>query len=105
MKVFGGYGEYYDQMKLNLAIGSYGGEIWEECWMALMQPTLAGITPAFNSVGSYCIGSGTSPVVNWAGGVGPPFHRQRYSSKAKTIAPIRPPAPLAALQKKEQPLV
>jgi hypothetical protein len=72
MKVFGGYGKFYDQMKLNLAIGSYGGEIWEECWYALMEPSLAGITPAFNSTGSYCIGSGTSPVVNWAGGVAPP---------------------------------
>ncbi len=51
MKVFGGYGEYYDQMKLNLAIGSYGGEIWEECWEALMEPSLTGITPAFNSTG------------------------------------------------------
>lgn len=71
MKVFGGYGEYYDQMKLNLAIGSYGGEIWEECWFALMQPDLTGITPAFNSTGAYCIGSGTSPVVNWAGGTAP----------------------------------
>jgi len=71
MKVFGGYGEYYDQMKLNLAIGSYGGEVWEECWFALMQPNLTGITPAFNSTGQYCIGLGTSPVVNWAGGTAP----------------------------------
>jgi hypothetical protein len=72
MKVFGAYGKYYDQMKLNLAIGSYGGEIWEECFFALMQPSLEGITPAFNSTGSYCIGSGSSPVVNWAGGTAPP---------------------------------
>ncbi|MFZ1084807.1 MAG: carboxypeptidase regulatory-like domain-containing protein [Terracidiphilus sp.] len=71
MKVFGGWGEYYDQMKLNLAIGSYGGEIWEECWFALMQNSLAGVTPAFNSTGSYCIGSDTHAVVNWAGGTGP----------------------------------
>ncbi len=70
-KIFGGYGEYYDQMKLNLAIGSYGGEIWEECYFALMQNSLAGITPAFNSTGAYCIGSGTSAVVNWAGGTAP----------------------------------
>ncbi len=70
-KVFAGYGEYYDQMKLNLAIGSYGGEIWEQCWYALMEPALANITPAFNSTGSYCIGSGTSPTVNWAGGTAP----------------------------------
>ncbi len=71
VKIFGGYGKYYDQMKLNLAIGSYGGEIWEECWFALMDPNLASVTPAFNSVGSYCIGSGTSAVVNWAGGTAP----------------------------------
>jgi hypothetical protein len=71
MKVFGGYGEFYDQMKLNLAIGSYGGEIWEECWFALMQPSLTGVTPAFNSLGQYCIGAGTSAVVNWAGGTAP----------------------------------
>jgi hypothetical protein len=71
MKVFGGYGEYYDQMKLNLAIGSYGGEIWEECYNALMQNSMTGITPAFNSLGAYCIGSGTSATVNWAGGVSP----------------------------------
>ena len=71
MKVFGGYGKYYDQMKLNLAIGSYGGEIWEQCWEALMTPSLASVTPAFNSVGSYCIGSGTSASVNWASGSQP----------------------------------
>ena len=61
MKVFGGYGEYYDQMKLNLAIGSYGGENWEECWFALMQNDLTGITPAFNSTGQYCIGQVPTP--------------------------------------------
>jgi hypothetical protein len=72
MKIFGGYGEYYDQMKLNLAIGSYGGEIWEECWEALMEPGLTGITPAFNGSGSYCVGLGSNPVVNWAGGTAPP---------------------------------
>ena len=71
MKVFGGYGKYFDQMKLNLAIGSYGGEIWEQCWEALETPSLTGIDPAFNSVGSYCIGSGTSATVNWANGTQP----------------------------------
>ena len=40
MKVFGSYGKYFDQMKLNLAIGSYGGEIWEQCWFALMEPKI-----------------------------------------------------------------
>jgi hypothetical protein len=72
MKVFGGYGEFYDQMKLNVAISSYGGQNWEECWFALMEPTLTDVTPAYNSGGRYCIGTGSSPVVNWAGGTGPP---------------------------------
>lgn len=71
MKVFGGYGEYYDQMKLNVAISSYGGQNWEECWFALMQPNLTGVDPAFNSGGRYCIGTGTSPTVNWGAGGAP----------------------------------
>lgn len=71
MKIFGGYGKYYDQMKLNLAIGSYGGEIWEQCWYALMEPNYANIDPAFNSGGQYCIGTGTSATTNWASGSTP----------------------------------
>ncbi|HUN84919.1 MAG TPA: carboxypeptidase regulatory-like domain-containing protein [Terracidiphilus sp.] len=71
MKIFGGYGEYYDQMKLNVAISSYGGQNWEECWFALMQPSLSGVTPAFNSGGRYCIGTTTSPTVNWGSGTQP----------------------------------
>ena len=71
MKIYGGYGEFYDQMKLNVAISSYGGQNWEECWFALMEPTLGNVTPAYNSGGRYCIGTGTSPAVNWAGGTGP----------------------------------
>jgi hypothetical protein len=71
MKVFGGYGEYYDQMKLNVAISSYGGQNWESCWFALTQPTLSGINPAFNGGGRYCVGSGTTATVNWASGTQP----------------------------------
>jgi hypothetical protein len=70
-KLFGGFGEYYDQMKLNVAISSYGGQNWEECWYALNSPSVTDITPAYNSNGRYCIGLGTSPVVNWAGGAAP----------------------------------
>jgi len=72
LKLFGSYGEYYDQMKLNVAISSYGGQNWEECWFALMEPSLANITPAFQAgTGRYCIGLGSSPVVNWSTGVQP----------------------------------
>ncbi len=71
MKVFGGYGEFYDQMKLNVAISSYGGQNWEECWFGLMEPTLTDITPAYNSGGRYCIGTGSNPTVNWSTGTQP----------------------------------
>ena len=30
MKIFGGYGQFYDQMKLNLAISSFGGQYWKQ---------------------------------------------------------------------------
>jgi hypothetical protein len=58
VKLFGGYGEYYDQMKLNVAISSYGGQYWQECWYALMTPNLSSINPAYNvsgSAGRYCV--------------------------------------------------
>jgi hypothetical protein len=71
MKVFGGYGKFFDQMKLNLAIGSYGGEVWQECWYALMEPSLANVIPAFNSTGAYCVGTTDTATVNWAGGTVP----------------------------------
>ena len=31
MKVFGGYGQFYDQMNLNVAISSFGGQYWNNC--------------------------------------------------------------------------
>ena len=71
IKLFGGYGKYFDQMKLNLAIGSYGGEVWQQCWEALMEPTYSNIDPAFNSLGAYCVGTTTSATVNWANGMQP----------------------------------
>jgi hypothetical protein len=68
MKVFGGYGEFYDQMKLNLAISSYGGQYWQECWYALMTPDLSSINPIYNSAGRFCVGPGSSSEANFAGG-------------------------------------
>ena len=35
MKVFGSYGVYNDIMKLNLAISSFGGQYWENCYYAM----------------------------------------------------------------------
>lgn len=56
-KLFGGYGEYFDQMKLNVAISSYGGQYWNECWYGLMAPTFTGITMSPDANARYCQGS------------------------------------------------
>ena len=63
MKIFGGYGQFYDQMKLNVAISSYGGQYWQECWYALNTPTLSGINPVYNN-GRDCSGFTSSSQAN-----------------------------------------
>ena len=45
MKVFGNYGKYYDVMKLNLAISSFGGQYWDSCFYALNTPDLSSVIP------------------------------------------------------------
>jgi hypothetical protein len=67
MKVFGGYGEYYDQMKLNVAISSYGGQYWQECWYALNTPDIASITPVLNASNRYCVGQDSTAQANFGG--------------------------------------
>ena len=59
MKVFGSYGKFYDIMKLNLAISSFGGQYWQNCVYALNTSDITSIQPAFNSSGRYCGGPGT----------------------------------------------
>jgi hypothetical protein len=72
MKVFGGYGQFYDQMKLNLAISSFGGAYWNQCFYAL-DPTavVADINPQFDANQRYCPGSnnsnGAAVPANWGG--------------------------------------
>lgn len=60
MKIFGGYGQFYDQMKLNLAISSFGGQYWSNCYYALDTPNVASIAPQFSNIGRYCGGIGTN---------------------------------------------
>ena len=60
MKIFGGYGQFYDQMKLNLAISSFGGQYWSNCYYALDTPDVASINPVFSSTNRYCGGIGTN---------------------------------------------
>lgn len=53
-KIFGGYGKYYDVMKLNLAISSFGGQYWNNCYYALNTQNLSSIAPVFDSSGRDC---------------------------------------------------
>jgi hypothetical protein len=68
LKLFGDYGKFYDTMKLNLAISSFGGQYWQNCYFALDTSNIAAIKPAFNSAGRYCSGTAPNSVTNFAGG-------------------------------------
>jgi len=72
IKLFGGYGQFYDQMKLNLAISSFGGQYWNQCFYALDTAAVASITPAFDSNQRFCPGSngptGSATQANFPGG-------------------------------------
>ncbi len=75
MKVFGGYGKFFDIMKLNVAISSFGGQYWNDCVYALDTSALNTIVPALNSAGRFCQDGGTIPngnPANFAGGGSPP---------------------------------
>ena len=67
MKIFGGYGQFYDQMKLNLAISSFGGQYWNNCYYALDTSDVASIAPVFNSSQRYCSGTDSSSQANFGG--------------------------------------
>ena len=71
MKVFGSYGVFYDIMKLNLAISSFGGQYWQNCYYALNTSNLSSINPAFNSGNRYCTGADPNASVNFGGGAAP----------------------------------
>ncbi len=70
MKVFGDYGVFNDVMKLNVAISSFGGQYWQNCAYALNVPSLASVTPAFNSAGRDCVGAAASSTANFGAGGG-----------------------------------
>jgi hypothetical protein len=70
MKVFGGYGKFFDIMKLNVAISSFGGQYWNICTYTLDTSNLSSIAPALNSAGRYCVGD-PSTGANWKGGTTP----------------------------------
>ncbi|MGH9497705.1 MAG: carboxypeptidase regulatory-like domain-containing protein [Terriglobales bacterium] len=70
MKVFGSYGKFFDIMKLNVAISSFGGQFWNTCTYALDTANIASIAPALDTAGRYCVGS-TSTGAVWPGGTQP----------------------------------
>jgi Carboxypeptidase regulatory-like domain len=71
LKIFGGYGQFYDQMKLNVAISSFGGQWWNNCSYVLTNSNYNTLTPSFNSGGRYCPSGTTSTQANLAGGTTP----------------------------------
>jgi hypothetical protein len=73
MKVFGSYGVFVDNMKLNLAISSFGGQYWNNCAYALMASnSLSLLDLTRDSTGHYCSPTGGSTgQANFAGGSTP----------------------------------
>ncbi|GAC1431792.1 MAG: hypothetical protein NVS1B11_01540 [Terriglobales bacterium] len=67
MKVFGSYGVFNDIMKLNLAISSFGGQFWQNCFYALDTQNLSSIVPTFDSSGRYCVGPNSASQANFGG--------------------------------------
>lgn len=67
-KIFGSYGKYYDTMKLNLAISSFGGQYWQNCYYALNTQNLSSIVPVFNSANRYCVGPNSASQGNFSSG-------------------------------------
>ncbi len=72
MKVFGSYGKYFDIMKLNVAISSFGGQYWQNCTYLLNTANLSAINPVFGSDGRYCEGPSAASQANFGGGSTPP---------------------------------
>jgi hypothetical protein len=70
MKVFGSYGVFNDIMKLNLAISSFGGQYWQNCFYAMNTDQLQTFVPVFNSSVHDCNGPNSATQGNFAGGVG-----------------------------------
>jgi hypothetical protein len=67
-KVFGSYGKYFDIMKLNLAISSFGGQYWNNCYYALNTQNLLSITPQFDSTVRDCSGTIDTQEANFGSG-------------------------------------
>lgn len=96
LKIFGDYGVFYDTMKLNLAISSFGGQYWQNCAYALDTANLSSIGLAFNSAGRDCVGPDSSSQANFAGGTTPSgltfLENQNFRTFPTTCATCTPTA-------------
>jgi len=61
MKLFGSYGTFNDEMKLNLAISSFGGQFWHNCYYTLDNPNFSDIQAVRGADGRYCEGARLTP--------------------------------------------
>jgi hypothetical protein len=71
MKVFGSYGAFTDVMKLNLAISSFGGQYWQNCYYAMNTNNLSSFDPVFGNNSRYCVGPNSASEANFPNGVTP----------------------------------
>jgi hypothetical protein len=69
LKVFGDYGKFYDQMKLNLAISSFGGQYWSNCYYGI-DGSYTAATPTFDSSNRYCQGANDEAPAHFGTGTG-----------------------------------
>jgi hypothetical protein len=60
LKVFGSYGMFRDEMKLNLAISSFGGQWWNNCFYGLNDPNYADVVTAPDANRRYCPTAGAN---------------------------------------------
>jgi hypothetical protein len=93
LKLFGSYGVYNDLMKLNLAISSFGGQYWQNCFYALDTADLGSINVQFGQNQRYCTGDSTGGA-NFAGGVVPAgltfLENQNFRGTEGVMAGLKP---------------
>ena len=93
MKVFGSYGVFNDLMRLNLAISSFGGQYWQNCFYGLDTSDLTTINVEFGAGSRYCTGDSTGGA-NFAGGVVPPgltfLENQNFRGTEGVVSGLKP---------------
>jgi len=89
LKISASYGKFYDQMKLSLAIDSFGGAFWHNCYYALDTQDYSSLIPTRASNGHYCSGTGDA---NFSGGTVPTSIRfvQNLNYRADALESVDP---------------